>query len=272
MQVYFISLACSDSVGLFLWQFPSIMLKGPGINVKKTAHLAHISRFLVETCFSLSAWYISYFAAERAFIVLWPLKGKHISTPRNARRTIISITVILIVLKSPALWMVDWSSSKLPVLPAFKDFRQKIEPIYTKLIHTYLPVTITCVIYFILLVKVILTKIKRNLNQNKTKSKMDSLTKSVLVIFVTYVIFISPSSILILANNIKTWRRTNNFLATLVFEISVIIRTLNYSCNFVIYWFTNLQFRREAVRLLMRRNQIEPQSGSQSGGSVETRG
>ena len=257
-QVYFIALACSDSVALLSWGVARILGSGPQIIIKKVPKLCHIYDFLVDLSMSSSAWYIMYVTVERALIVLLPLKAKQISTAKNARRAVITITVTMVIVMSQDLWMADWFSMKKDYLKAFQGF-YAIKKTYVRVMYAFLPAIVTCLFYLILLIKITVAKFRKSQQQNQPKSKLDTFAKSILVVFTTYFVFTAPYIILIIANlSYPGWRMTSFVFVTIIEQIVSILRVLNYSSNFVIYWFTNMLFQKETVKMLRRKTQVNP--------------
>ena len=236
--------------------------------MSKTRVVTHIHLFLMNASMSISAWYITYVAVERALIVLLPLKAKQISTPKNARRAFLTITVTILMMMSPDLWMADWFSTRGKYLKTFNAF-YTIKKTYVRMIYSYLPVLVTCLFYLSLLFNIVVAKLKRIQTHNQPKSKIGTFSKSILVVFITYFMLTVPSTILVLSNNLNPgW--TNLLLVTIIQELVSILRVLNYSSNFVIYWFTNVLFQKETIKLLGRKNQVNPH-GSHSRSTDETR-
>ena len=268
-QVYFIALACSDSVAMLSWGVQHIFIRGPGINMRKIRVLTHVQEFLMNSSMSISAWYITYIAVERAFIVLLPLKAKQISTPKNAKRAVLTITVTIVMMMSPVLWMPDWLSTKNKYLEAFQGF-YTIKKTYFRIIYSYLPVLVTCLFYLLLFIKIVVTKLQHTHKHNQSKLKIGTFSKSILVVFITYFVLTIPSTVVILSTNVYPGWKTNLLFVTIVQEFVLFLRLLNYSSNFVIYWFTNLLFQKETLKLLCRKTQVNP-IGSYSRNTDETR-
>ena len=268
-QVYFIALACSDSVALLSWGTTHILVRGPRINIRRIRIINHIQQFLMDSSMSISAWYITYVAVERALIVLLPVRAKQISTPKNARRAVLTITVTMLIVMSPGLWMADWFSIKKEYLKAFQDF-YAVKKTYVRIVYSYLPVLVTCFFYLLLLINIGVGKLKRTQKQNQSKSKIGSFSKSILVVFITYFVLTAPSTIVVLSNNFNPGWKTNLLFVTTVQELVSILRVLNYSSNFVIYWFTNSLFKKESIKLLSRKTRVN-HLGSHSNSTNETR-
>ena len=204
----------------------------------------HIGKFLFLLSTKLSAWFVAYIATERALIVLLPMRAKVISTQTTAIISLSVITVTMATLMSPSLWMADWSSTSRSYRPQYLKYQRKVEPIIIKLFYAYLPVVIASFFYVILLSKIIYGKVRHI--QTQYHFQIDKFGKSVFIVFVAYLILTIPQSILILVRQkTVTW----GFIGATLTEVVSLLRVLNYSCNFLIYWVTNRQFRFEASKL-----------------------
>ena len=256
LQVYFTALAISDTVVLVSFTGDRILRSGFGINLNHIMVICHLHKFIRNTSISISSWYVAYIASERALIVLFPLKAKTISTSKNAKRAMIGIAILVILMMSPPLWMADWYS-RGRYTSSFLYFQSHVETPFVHVSYAIVPLVLTFIFYFVLLFKIIYIKIR---GKDKTKAvQIDKFTKSVLIVFLTYVILTGPSTVVLQMRNLPVWKNTSILNKAIISEIVVFLRNLNYSCNLFIYLATNRQFWLETkVFIRMIPNRIRP--------------
>ena len=239
-----------------------------GKSLMDVQYACHIQKFLRNTSVSVSAWIVAYIAIERALIALFPLKAKILSSPQKAMIAVTGITTILTIVMSPSILLADWKSSRRQYLQKYLHFQRKIEAEFIRAVYVYAPVIVTCIFYLILLIKLSIAKIKRDQMLNTKSPKVDHFTKSVLILFITYVVLTVPYTLFLVAIS-TTGKPANIVLLTVVAEILNILRVINYTyTNFFIYFFATQQFRLEARKMLSRwitncrRARVEPIGGN----------
>ena len=238
-----------------------------GKSLMDVQYACHIQKFLRNTSVSVSAWIVAYIAIERALIALFPLKAKIFSSPQKAIIAVTGITTILTIVMSPSIILADWKSSRRQYLQKYLYFQRKIEAEFIRFIYSYVPIIVTSLFYLILLIKIKIAKIKRDQMLNTKTPKMDKFTKSVLILFITYVVLTAPYTVFILVKN-SVGRDVDLILLIVGAEIVNILRVINYTCNFFIYFFATQQFRLEARKMLSRwitkcrRARVEPIGGN----------
>ena len=238
-----------------------------GKSMMDVQYACHIQKFLRNTSVSVSAWIVAYIAIERALIVLFPLKAKIFSTPQKAIIAVTGITTILTIVMSPSIILADWKSSRRQYLQKYLYFQRKIEAEFIRFIYAYVPIVVTSLFYLILLIKIKIAKIKRDQMLNTKTPKMDKFTKSVLILFITYVVLTAPYTVFIVVKN-SVGRDVDLILLIVGAEIVNILRVINYTCNFFIYFSATQQFRQEARKMLSgwitkcRRARVEPIGGN----------
>ena len=248
LSVYFTALAISDTVVLCFTAGFSFLQQATGKSFMHNTVLCSTCGFVINFAGGTSSWFIVCIAFERLLVVKFPFKAKRFTSKTKAVITLTIITIMLILVNSHWIFMIDYTTTTCQYLPVFKDFRKTATLIYAVGMNI-LPLSVTCVCYFLLVVMVIR---KRQVAPHSGGVVKEKLTITALYICLAFMVLTSPFAIYIMLSGKKGWL-WNPTEASMIFEtLALFLQKFNYSVNFFIYVATSSQFRSKVSKLLKK--------------------
>jgi hypothetical protein len=257
-------LAVSDSgviltLGLAHWLYYGLSYVTGGVTsfniMTVSSFTCGFGGFAIHASECTSAWVITAFSIERAYVVWYPLKRASI-TSRKRTILIVILCFLVYVFSVHRLWL--WKPHKIGAIDAcfytvniFWLFQ------YDTFIHNYLPCLAILLANTLILIGV--RRAQSAVNTQTVASKKTTQDRRILVSLMTvstfYIFFMLPASTsFAYFNYIVEWKNYSASFVTFMNDLVTFFdqfSMLNFCFNFVIYGCT-LPFYREEVRKMFR--------------------
>ena len=197
---------------------------------------------------------------ERVIIIYCPLKCRSICTYQIAKRTILGLLLIFTVYEAQVFFIIGFKDGdgRLGCI-AMSDFNLKVYQLSDSILYSYIPLIIMFLCNTAIIIKLILTKYQsigasnnRNLSLTKATTRITIMLVSVSVLFITCTL---PYAVVYQIDLDRS---------TYLYTIIIVLMYTNHSVNFIVYYATNNQFRKELHNMFCCKDQLTPGNTEES--------